>query len=142
MAPDLAVKLRRSLVKHEGLKRFPYTDTLGNTTIGIGYDLSARGLPLEWINSQYEQDVEYFYNQLSSDFKWFSSLNADRQIVLVDMCFMGYKRFLEFEKMLAFLAQGNFVEAANEMLESEWAAQVKSRAIELAEGLRTGVYNV
>lgn len=142
MISDIAAKLRRSLVRHEGLKRFPYLDSTGKITIGIGYNLTDRGLPDEWINAQYEKDVEYFHSQLDHDFKWFSQLNGDRQTVLVDMCFMGYKRFLEFEKMLAYLAQGNFDEAAREMLSSEWAQQTKSRAIELSEGLRTGEYNV
>lgn len=140
---DMAQKLKRSLVRHEGYKRFPYMDSVGKTSIGIGYDLSDRGISDEWINTQYQNDVDYFYSELCQHFKWFPDLNHDRQIALVDMCFnLGLKRFLGFEKMLAALAQGDYEKAAQEMLNSEWAQQVKGRANELAEGMRSGVYNV
>lgn len=139
---DMQGKLRRSLVKHEKLMRFPYVDTVGKITIGIGYNLSDRGISDEWINTQFQMDVEYFYSQLRHDFKWFDSLNSDRQIILVDMCFMGYKKFLQFDKMLAALSQGNYELAAEEMLNSEWAQQVKGRAIDLSNGMRTGIYYV
>lgn len=142
MQSEMAEKLRRSLIKHEGYKRFPYTDTVGKTSIGIGYDISDRGLSDEWINHQYQSDVDYFYSQLLHTFKWFAELNIDRQIALCDMAFMGLKRLMGFEKMLAALAQGDYKRAADEMLASEWAQQVKGRATELADAIRSGVYNV
>lgn len=142
MNTDMAAKLRRSLVLHEEYKKFPYVDTVGKITIGIGYNLTDRGIDDQWINDQYNRDVAYFYAQLSKDFDWFLSLNEDRQIVLVDMCFMGYQRFLEFKGMLDALAKGDFKQAAVEMLDSKWATQVKGRATSLAHGMLTGVYIV
>lgn len=142
MTPDMFAKLKRSLILHEGLRNLPYVDTLGNITIGIGYNLSARGLDDDWINSQYSHDVDYFYNQLNSDYIWFANLDTDRQIVLVDMCFMGYKKFQEFTEMLAALASADYVEAARQMLASEWATQVKGRALQLAQAMSSGIYNV
>jgi lysozyme len=142
MTPEMAAKLRRSLILHEKLKHFPYTDTVGKITIGIGYNLSDRGIDDEWINKQYNADVSYFYNQLYNDFPWFKDLNMDRQIVLVDMSFMGYKHFLSFQKMLAALAKGDYKDAAMNMLDSKWAQQVKSRATQLASAMLTGVYDI
>ncbi len=141
MTPDILAKLKRSLVEHEGHANFPYTDSLGKITIGIGYNLSDRGLPDEWVNLQYSQDVLYFYNQLDG-FPWFKELNSDRQIILIDMAFMGWKKFLGFRRMIAALEAHDYNDAANEMLDSKWADQVKSRAIQLAEGMADGVYNV
>lgn len=135
-------KLKRSLVKHEGCEKFPYQDTVGKITIGIGYNLSDRGLPDEWINKQYEEDVSFFYQQLSANFPWFNQLNNDRQVVLIDMAFMGLKRFCGFKKMLDALQDHDYDQAADEMLASRWAEQAKGRAIELSNAMRTGAYTV
>src|ERR1041385_6252222 len=85
--------LRKLVVSHENIKQYPYLDSVNKITIGIGYNLSDRGLPESWINEQYEQDVTYFYNSLINDYPWFGELNDARQMVLIDMCFMGYTKF-------------------------------------------------
>lgn len=135
-------KLKRSLIIHEGLRTHPYTDTRGNITIGIGYNLTSRGIDADWIDNQYAKDINYFYTTLSNEYDWFKHLNEDRQIILIDMCFMGYKRFQGFTKMLAALSDQNFDEAAREMMNSEWAHEVGGRAVSLAYGMKTGVYSV
>jgi lysozyme len=140
MTPEMTIKLRKSLVKHEGYNHFPYTDSLGKITIGIGYNLTDRGLSDKWISAQYQIDIEFFYSKLST-FSWFKDLNPDRQIVLIDMAFMGWRRFLEFKKMLDALAIHDYQTAADEMLHSDWARQVHSRAEELANGMLTGSYD-
>lgn len=139
MTLDMESKLRRSLILHEGMKNFPYVDTEGKITIGIGYNLTDRGVGDEWINSQFLTDINYFYAKLS-DFSWFENLNEDRQTVLIDMCFMGFKNFLEFKEMIDALEQHNYVKAAQEMLDSKWAQEVKGRAIVLANGMEHGIY--
>lgn len=141
MTPEMFVKLKRSLLLHEGYRKFPYQDTLGKTTIGIGYNLTDRGLDDDWINTQYAKDVAYFYEKLCT-FPWFPELTIDRQIALVDMAFMGWQRFLEFDKMLAALAEHDYGRAAYEMLDSRWAQQVKSRAATLAQVMISGVYEI
>jgi len=141
MTPEMIAKLRRSLVQHEGYNRFPYVDTVGKITIGIGYNLSDRGWSDECINNQFQQDIEYFYKQLIA-FPWFEDLTLDRQIVLIDMAFMGWKKFLTFNKMLNAISQHDYKQAAFEMLNSKWAEQVKGRATALAHGMLTGVYDV
>lgn len=141
MTPEMKSKLRRSLMEHEGYKNFPYLDSVGKTTIGIGYNLTDRGLSDEWINDQYQKDVDYFYSQLIN-FPWFQQLTPNRQIVLLDMCFMGLKKFLTFNKMIKAIEQGDFEKASYEMLNSKWAHQVKGRADKLAEAMLTGCYEI
>lgn len=141
MTPEMMARLKRSLILHEGYRNFPYTDTVDKITIGIGYNLTDRGLSDEWINKQYLDDVTYFYNQLC-EFPWFNELNEDRKIILIDMSFMGWKRFLGFTEMLKALAKGDYNQASVEMLNSEWATQVKGRAVKLAQGMLDGVYDV
>lgn len=141
MTPEMAAKLKRSVILHEGYRKFIYMDSMGKLTGGIGYNFSDRGLTDDWIQSQYQQDVDYFYNQLCQ-FHWYKQLIPERQIVLIDMAFMGWKKFLEFEKMIEAISLGDYKRAALEMLNSEWAHQVKNRAANLAQGMLTGVYDV
>lgn len=139
--PQMIAKLRRSLILHEGYHKFPYIDSVGKITIGIGYNLDDRGIDDDWINNRFNADWSYFYSQLNQ-FPWFKDLNFDRQIVLIDMCFMGWKRFLGFEKMIQCLSIHDYKGAADEMLDSEWANQVKGRATALANAMNSGVYDI
>jgi len=142
MTPEMLAKLRKSLTSHEGWERYPYIDTVGKITIGCGYNLSDRGIDDSWINDQYLKDVNYFNNQLGSTFDWYKELTTDRQIVLIDMSFMGWHKFLTFDKMLDSLSQHDYKQAAHEMLNSKWAEQVKGRAATLAQAMLTGTYNI
>lgn len=137
----MRVQLRKILTKHEGYRTFPYIDTAGKISIGIGYNLSDRGLPESWINDQYESDVLYFYNQWNETFDWFKDLNEARQIALIDMSFMGFKKILGFKSMLEALRQHDYSVAAAEMRNSLWARQVKSRAVEIAHIMESGMIN-
>lgn len=142
MSPEMTIKLKRSLVLHEGRKERIYLDTVGKLTGGIGYNFSDRDLPDWFIDRAYDEDVAYLYAQFSKTFSWFKELNEDRQIVLIDMSFMGFKHFLSFKKMIAALEKHDYSEAAREMLNSKWAKQVGNRAIQLAEGMRNGEYKI
>ncbi len=138
MTPDMKVKLKALLIKHEDLKDKPYTDSLGNLTIGIGRNLTGRGVLPDEINLMFDNDSGYFYEFLSKNFEWFNQLNEARQCALVDMCFMGTNSFLEFHKMISALELGNFELAANEIVNSHYEKEVHQRAHDLAEIIRTG----
>jgi len=138
MTAEMCSSLKQLLIKHEGLEKFPYVDTVGKVTIGIGYNLTDRGMSDEWINKQYEEDVRYFYNALTEAYEWFRQLDEPRQMVLIDMCFMGFKKFQTFKRMIAALEDRNYNLAAHEMLNSKWATQVHGRATELAEIMVSG----
>ena len=84
--------------------------------------------------------MRYFDKFLAIDFPWYAGLSDARKMVLIDMCFMGYKTFRTFHKMLFALELGNFDKAADEILRSEWANQVHGRALENAEIMRSGEY--
>ncbi len=138
MSDSMLSKLKHLLVEHEGYKNFPYTDTVGKLTIGVGYNLTDRGLPDSWVNSQLNDDIAYFNNFLHETYPWFKNLTEARQIALIDMCFMGVQKFKTFKRMLAALEAGNYNLASFEMLSSKWANQVKDRADMLAHIMLTG----
>jgi lysozyme len=59
--------------------------------------------------------------------------------VVTDMAFnLGVDALCGFAATLAAVRAGRFAEAADHMLQSAWARQVKGRAAELAAMMRTG----
>lgn len=139
MSPEGKQKLRQLLVNHESYKQFPYTDTTGHLTIGIGRNLSDRGVSITEATYLLDDDIIYFYGKLCNFLKFFSALNENRQIALVDMCFnLGVQGFLNFKDMIIALEAHDYERAAKEMLDSKWADQVGQRAVTLSEIVRTG----
>lgn len=133
MTPDLRVKLRESLIQDEEYKKFPYLDTQGKVTIGIGYNLTDRGISDQWIGEQFNEDVDYIYSKLTEVYTFFLGLTEERQIALINMCYnLGLKDFQEFHGMLDALNNGDYKLASQEMLNSKWAHEVGERAVRLA----------
>jgi len=134
-------KLKLSLIKHEGYLSHPAIDFTGKIKIGIGYDLNERGISDNWIQNQFMEDVLFFNKSLSEYTKFYNTVNNCRKMVLIEMAFMGFKRFIiEFEDMFDYLDNKDYKNAAKEIIDSSWATSQKERANKLAESMRTGVY--
>lgn len=133
-------QLKNLLTTHEAYKQFPYVDTTGHLTIGIGRNLTNRGVSLSEALQLLNDDIDYFSQKLTSFLKFYDTLNEPRQMVLVDMCFnLGVQGLLNFTHMMLALEATDFERAADEMLNSIWASQVGDRAKMLAQIMRTGV---
>ena len=152
--------LIKQLVQSEGLRLEVYQDTLGIDTIGVGRNLEDRGITTEELNVMdfpnieavyehgitetdaaylLENDVQIVEEELVRAHPCVDSLDAVRQLVLVDMAFnMGVPRLRKFKKMWAAIHDEDFQTAAKEMLDSRWANQVKSRSVKLANMMHTG----
>lgn len=134
-------RLIEQLKRHEGVSKWAYEDHLGYITVGVGRCLDPEiglGLSDKEIDYLLQNDIERCYKELEC-LSWFPDLDPIRQEALVNMVFnLGLTRFLQFKKTLAYMAEGRYPEAADEMLDSKWARQVKNRAIELSEMIRTG----
>lgn len=138
MTPEGKQKLKGLLLQHESYRQFPYTDTTGHLTIGIGRNLIDRGISTSEAFYLLDDDIIYFTNKLNHYLSFFSHLSENRQIVLIDMCFnLGVQGFLGFREMTSALEAHDYERAANEMLESKWAQQVGERATQLATIMRT-----
>lgn len=130
--------LARMLVLDEANKRFPYVDSVGKLTIGIGRNLTDKGLSQDEILLMLRNDVRDVENDLER-LSWFTALDDIRRLVIADMAFnLGLSRLLGFKKAIAALRVGDFKTAADEMLDSKWARQVGKRADRLAHMMRTG----
>lgn len=139
MSQDQKVKLKSLLIKHEGDKDRPYLDTFGNITIGIGRNLSGTDLRPDEKELMYKNDVNFLYDYLSKNYLWFLELNEARQIAIIDMAFMGIKKFASFKKMISALSEHNYQLASIECLDSDYARKLINRAHDIARVLLSGV---
>lgn len=141
-------KLIAELRRDEGVRYSPYNDTKGIPTVGVGHNLNAKPLPGDWkyplndiqVNSLLDDDLEDVFHDLDRNLPWWTDLNDVRQRVIVNMAFnLGITKLLGFRNTLVFMRQGKYSQAADGMLASAWASQVKGRAQRLADMMRKGV---
>jgi lysozyme len=133
-------RLKKQLMRHEGVRVKPYQDSEGILTIGVGRNLEDKGLSESEVMFLLNNDIEEAYMECQRIIPGFRVMNSVRRQVLVNMAFnLGIPRLMGFKKMMAALRIGNYEEAAVEMLDSKWARQVGDRALELAEMMRKGV---
>lgn len=127
----------------EGFSGKIYICTEGHRTIGYGFNLDAISMPIEvadlWLNMLLDQIEE----KLKKNIIFYPVLNDARKAVLIDMAYnLGISILLQFKNMLYALQEKRYDKAADEMMTSKWAAQVKNRAVKLASMIRTGLFNV
>lgn len=158
--------IEEQLILHEGLRLKPYKCTADKWTIGVGRNLEAKGLTkteqehilgtgglskLEVIDVLLERGIskEEALFLLDNDiaecrrdlgrYDWYTKANPVRQKVLLDMRLnLGMEGLLEFKRMITALAAQDYGLAAEEMKDSKWYRQVKTRGIRLVEMMRTG----
>ena len=133
------MNIDEQLIRDEGLRLFPYQDTRGKWTIGVGRNLTDCGLSTMEAYSLLANDIAHAAGQLAEHFPWTQALDEARRGALLNMTFnMGIHGLAEFRMMLGAMEQGDWETAAKEMLDSEWAKQVGARADRLAEQVRSG----
>jgi|WetSurMetagenome_2_1015567.scaffolds.fasta_scaffold41596_2 lysozyme len=121
------------LARHEGVKLLPYVDTVGKITIGIGRNLTDRGISTPEAYILFENDYEIAKMEVAKKLPWTVQIPPDCREVLINMCFnMGITRLMKFINFLDSLRVGAYEAASKEMLNSLWAKQVGNRAIELS----------
>ena len=131
--------IRALLRRHEGVRLKPYRDTVGKLTIGVGRNLDDVGLSPAEVEALLDDDIARAEAGLDALRPWWRGLDPVRQAVLIDMAFnLGAKKLDGFNATLAAVQARRFGEAADHMLASAWAGQVKGRAQRLAAMMRTG----
>ena len=150
-AGKVLVSLLTQLIRDEDNRQFPYDDddgatlirgcTLrGNISIGVGRNLSAKGLSQEERRFLLQNDIADASRELEQHFPWTSGLDGVRRDALVNMFFNeGVGHLAGFVHFLAALKAGDYKLARDHMLDSLWATQVGPRAQRLAIQIDTGV---
>jgi lysozyme len=131
------------LKRHEGVRSTVYVCSAGYETIGVGRNISATGLGLSDDEVDYllQNDIERVIKELSTEYRWFNSLDDVRKDAMIDISFnLGATRLRGFKRALAAMEVADYKLAAKEFLDSKWSQDVKGRAHELASMIETGEY--
>jgi len=143
---------------NEGNKPKVYKDSKGKRTIGIGFNLEEpanrkilkkEGIDINELFAGREltdKETKTLYNySLTQAFKDAQSYDpnfAKRpeavKMTLVDMAFnLGLTKLNKFEKMKTGLMNNDYNVAADEMIDSKWYKQVKSRGPRMVQVMRS-----
>lgn len=162
-------KMLAQLVLHEGVKLHVYVDTEGFFTVGVGYNVSSRGLDflertigrkLGWKEGDVHTDVvtrgeslvvlraDVLRVESAVKIHWpgYARLDDVRQRVAVDMAFNMGLGALQFKQAIAAADRRDWSKASRELYKSKWALQVgdgeggkRDRCDRLAGMLLTGL---
>ena len=148
-----AETLEKMLERHEGRKLKVYRCPANARTIGIGHNIDAKPLPktmADYLAEHGEITNAMADELLASDiaaskfscgfiFPKFHAFTVARQNALIDFVFnVGVGTAQKFKKAIHAMNIGHWDTAAEEMLDSTWAKQVKGRAIEITDMIREG----
>ena len=141
----MITNLAQQLERDEGVKPAAYQDHLGFWTIGVGRLIDARkggGLRPDEIEYLLANDIKDREQALAAALPWFAALDPVRQGVLLNMAFqLGTAGLLGFKQTLRLVGQGDYSDAALQMVQSKWASQTPERATRLAKQMRTGTWH-
>ena len=125
------------LKRHEGFRSRVYNDSLGITTIGIGFAIKDLELDEDDCNRILEKKISKLIPQIFSRWKFLNDAPNDVKIVVVNMCYqMGVNGVSKFKKFLQALEEKDYGWAAIEMLDSKWSKQTSKRAQELSNKIK------
>lgn len=120
----------------EGFRGQPYKCTAGKITIGYGRNLEANPLTKAEAQILLENDLKKIVKKLTR-YGFYTRLDSGRRAVILNMAFnLGVNGLMKFKNMIEALELKDYDKAADEMLNSRWANQVKSRATRLAKQMR------
>lgn len=124
--------------RHEGVRTHPYCDSVGKMTIGVGRNLTDRGLSVDEVELLFKNDMRIAEQILDIWCENWHSFGDYQRIALMSMAYnLGGPRLSKFVKMRVALQARDFITAAAEALNSRWAKQVGGRARDIAAMIKT-----
>ena len=130
---DLLDKIKH----HEGFVEHVYDDSLGIPTIGYGFAIKDLVLDEDIAEEILIRKLEKLKRNANSRFQWLEDMPIEVQEVVLNMCYqLGITGVSKFRKAISALQEGEWQEAADEMLDSLWARQTPNRAEELSNIVR------
>ena len=140
------------LERDEGRRYYPYKDSLGIDTVGIGHNLVASPLPGQSypmtdsrVDAVRDADIAKIEAALDAYIPWWRSLDDVRQRVILNMGFNlgvgvpgGPHGLLSFGTFLGLVEKGDYAAAAKDLTGTRWHRQVGQRAVRLEAMMLTG----
>lgn len=135
--------LENTLILHEGVSKFAYTDTTGHITVGVGRNISktGQGLSTDEIMFLLKNDIDRVYRSICH-YQWFERCNEVRRDVLIELGFnIGVEGLLSFKDFLSALEVNNPGQAVRALESSKWIHEVgESRSQDILYRVQYGRY--
>ena len=153
------------IMKHEGKINYPYKDSVGLWTIGVGHLIqpgNGKTLPPEYdayknnggpydkknnttpamtdeqILKLFNKDFEHHKEMAMATPGW-NLANETGQAAMIDLAFnMGGAWYKKFPNTSKALAAGDFNKASEGLKDSKWYTQVKDRGVKIVDMIRNG----
>ena len=148
MLPQHLIEMvKEDLVRHEGYVTEIYLDSENLPTFGIGHLVTENDMEFTWpvgtpvtderILQVFHDDCKVAVTDAECIFDDVLSHPDNVVRVLVNMAFnLGRTRLSKFKNMVAAVNDKDYKRAADEMIDSKWYRQVKTRGVELVELMR------
>ena len=132
--------LKDRIKEHEAFRDTIYKDSLGKATIGYGHLITAddeyqegHTYSTHLLEAQFNVDFDGSFMEAQELMEGYN-LPPQAQEVIVEMVFqLGANGVSRFKNMWAALKEHDFVDAADEMLDSRWFTQTPERCEELSD---------
>jgi lysozyme len=144
--------IEQFIEKHEGRRKKKYQCSAGVWTIGVGWNL-FNPLPKKiaaylktngeitdaMVDELLRLSIAVALNDCESLFPDFENFSDNRRMALIDFLFqLGKSRAKNFVHSIAMINTGRWQDAAENMRDSAWAAQVPTRAKEVTALIEEG----
>jgi GH24 family phage-related lysozyme (muramidase) len=157
--------VKAMIMQHEGKVNYPYKDSLGLWTIGVGHLIqpgNGKTLPPEYdayknnggpydkknnktpamtdeqILKLFDEDFEHHKKMAMATPGW-DLANETGQAAMIDLAFnMGGGWYKKFPNTSKALAAGDFNKASEGLKDSVWYTQVKERGVKIVDMIRNG----
>jgi len=153
---DAKEAFKEEIRKNEGEVPTLYKDTVGVPTIGYGFNtkeghvlnaLRQAGVDVRNLSrvtmskQQMEKTLDLLVNQAIDDakklFPNYDSLPFVPKKLMTDMSYnLGYNRLAGFKELRKAIAANDFNKAADEMKDSKWYRDVKSRGVRMVDEMK------
>ncbi len=120
----------KMLLKHEGMRTFPYKCSENKLTIGIGRNLESNGISEDEAMYLLNNDIKRTIEDLDKNYGAWITFPVEARMVCIDLVFnLGITGFMKFKKTRQLMELGMWLEASEELLDSKYHIQLPSRSL-------------
>lgn len=132
--------VEQMLIQDEAERLKPYVDTKGKVTIGIGHNLTDKGITTLQSRMIFLEDLADAIEDVRHCCSVYDELSRPRQLVMINMAFnLGRERLGKFVHFLNAIHLEDWNKAADEILDSDAARDLPQRYTRLAQMMRKDV---
>tara|TARA_B110000483_G_scaffold241807_1_gene325781 strand:+ start:290 stop:721 length:432 start_codon:yes stop_codon:yes gene_type:complete len=122
-------RVKKMLMRHEGVVCHLYKCKAGKNTIGVGRNLDDVGISEDEAMYLLGNDIKRTTDDLDKNWGAWRTFPEIARHVCIDLVFnLGIAGFMKFRKTRQLMELGMWLQASEELLDSKYAAQLPNRS--------------